>query len=92
MKPTLGVDPGFRTGCKVAALDSTGKFLEYKAIFPHQSERQRHHAADDLAQMIRKHKIELIAIGNGTASRETDKFVEGGAEGYRQSTSEGAGE
>jgi len=77
MKPTLGVDPGFRTGCKVAALDSTGKFLEYKAIFPHQSERQRHHAADDLAQMIRKHKIELIAIGNGTASRETDKFVEG---------------
>jgi uncharacterized protein len=75
MKPTLGVDPGFRTGCKVAALDSTGKFLEYKAIFPHQSERQRHQAAADLAQLIRKHKIELIAIGNGTASRETDKFV-----------------
>ncbi len=75
MKPTLGVDPGFRTGCKVAALDSTGKFLEYKAIFPHQSERQRQQAADDLARLIRKHNIELIAIGNGTASRETDKFV-----------------
>jgi uncharacterized protein len=76
MKPTLGIDPGFRTGCKVAALDSTGKFLEYQAIFPHQSERQRQQAGDDLAQLIRKHNIELIAIGNGTASRETDRFVE----------------
>mgnify|MGYP006277183229 CR=1 FL=1 len=75
MKPTLGVDPGFRTGCKVAALDGTGKFLEYKAIFPHQSARQRHQAAADLAQLIQKYGIELIAIGNGTASRETDKFV-----------------
>ena len=75
MKPTLGIDPGFRTGCKVAALDSTGKFLEYKAIFPHQSDRQRQQAADDLGKLIRKYQIELIAIGNGTASRETDKFV-----------------
>lgn len=75
MKPTLGVDPGFRTGCKVAAVDSTGKFLEYQAIFPHQSARQRQQAADTLAGMIRKHHIELIAIGNGTASRETDTFV-----------------
>jgi uncharacterized protein len=75
MKPTLGIDPGFRTGCKVAALDGTGKFLEYQAIFPHQSERQRQQAASDLAKLIRKHKIELIAIGNGTASRETDRFV-----------------
>ncbi|WP_017297444.1 Tex family protein [Nodosilinea nodulosa] len=75
MKPTLGVDPGFRTGCKVAAVDGTGKFLEYQAVFPHQSARQRQQAADTLAGMIRKHKIELIAIGNGTASRETDAFV-----------------
>jgi protein Tex len=75
MKPTLGVDPGFRTGCKVAAVDSTGKFLEYQAIFPHQSARQRQQAADTLAGMIRHHGIELIAIGNGTASRETDAFV-----------------
>jgi uncharacterized protein len=75
MKPTLGVDPGFRTGCKVAAVDSTGKFLEYQAVFPHQSARQRQQAADTLAAMIRKHRIELIAIGNGTASRETDAFV-----------------
>jgi protein Tex len=75
MKPTLGVDPGFRTGCKVAAVDGTGKFLAYQAIFPHQSARQRQQAADTLATMIRQYNIELIAIGNGTASRETDTFV-----------------
>ncbi len=75
MKPTLGVDPGFRTGCKVAAVDDTGKFLEYQAIFPHQSARQRQQAAATLVGMIRQHRIELIAIGNGTASRETDAFV-----------------
>lgn len=75
MKPTLGIDPGFRTGCKVAALDGTGKFLEYQAIFPHHSERQRQQAADTLKTFIRKYQIALIAIGNGTASRETDAFV-----------------
>jgi protein Tex len=75
MKPTLGVDPGFRTGCKVAALDPTGKFLEYQAVFPHQSAAQRQSAAQTLKRMIEKHSIELIAIGNGTASRETDVFV-----------------
>jgi protein Tex len=75
MKPTLGVDPGFRTGCKVAALDPTGKFLEYQAIFPHQSAAQRETAARTLQRMIIQHQIELIAIGNGTASRETDGFV-----------------
>jgi protein Tex len=75
MKPTLGVDPGFRTGCKVAALDPTGKFLEYQAVFPHQSAAQRQNAAQTLKRMIETHNIELIAIGNGTASRETDVFV-----------------
>jgi protein Tex len=75
MKPTLGVDPGFRTGCKVAALDPTGKFLEYQAVFPHQSAAQRQTAAQTIKRMIEKHGIELIAIGNGTASRETDVFV-----------------
>lgn len=75
MKPTLGIDPGFRTGCKVAAVDSTGKFLAYQAIFPHQSERQRQQAAHTLGAMISQYHIELIAIGNGTASRETDTFV-----------------
>lgn len=75
MKPTLGVDPGFRTGCKVAALDPTGKFLEYQAVFAHQSAAQRETAARTLKRMIEQHNIELIAIGNGTASRETDVFV-----------------
>jgi protein Tex len=75
MKPTLGIDPGFRTGCKVAVLDPTGKFLDYQAIFPHQSLQQRSAAASTLKRLIEKHQIELIAIGNGTASRETDSFV-----------------
>ncbi|MBX7220546.1 MAG: RNA-binding transcriptional accessory protein [Blastocatellia bacterium] len=75
MKPTLGVDPGFRTGCKVAAVSHTGKFLEYEAIFPHQSANERARAAQTLKRMIAKHNISLIAIGNGTAGRETDAFV-----------------
>ncbi|MEO0351032.1 MAG: Tex family protein [Cyanobacteria bacterium P01_A01_bin.15] len=73
MKPTLGVDPGFRTGCKVAAIDETGKFLEYKPIFPHTGKQES--AAKILSDMIKRHGIQLIAIGNGTASRETDAFV-----------------
>ncbi|WP_390883015.1 Tex family protein [Kovacikia minuta] len=75
MKPTLAIDPGFRTGCKVTALDQTGQFLEYQTIFPHQAANQRVQAAQTLIQMIQKHQIELIAIGNGTAGRETDEFV-----------------
>jgi protein Tex len=75
MKPTLGVDPGFRTGCKIAALDRTGKFLENETIQPHKSEGERAQAAASLRRMVEKHKIELIAIGNGTAGRETDEFV-----------------
>ncbi|WP_392532685.1 Tex family protein [Nostoc sp. C117] len=75
MKPTLAVDPGFRTGCKVAVLDQTGKFLEYQAVFPHQAAEQRLKAAQTIKNLIEKYKIELIAIGNGTASRETEEFV-----------------
>jgi protein Tex len=75
MKPTLALDPGFRTGCKVAVLDTTGKFLQYQAIFPHTGQGQRIQAAATLKQLLEKHQIELIAIGNGTASRETDEFV-----------------
>ncbi|MBE9079962.1 RNA-binding transcriptional accessory protein [Romeria aff. gracilis LEGE 07310] len=75
MEPTLGIDPGFRTGCKVAAISQTGQFLEYQAIFPHTGEGQRQQAAQTLRQLIQKHQIRLIAIGNGTASRETDAFV-----------------
>ncbi|MEA5552813.1 Tex family protein [Anabaena cylindrica UHCC 0172] len=75
MKPTLAIDPGFRTGCKVAVLEQTGKFLEYQAVFPHQAAEQRKKAAQTIKTLIEKYKIELIAIGNGTASRETDEFV-----------------
>ncbi|MEM1168961.1 MAG: Tex family protein [Cyanobacteria bacterium P01_H01_bin.35] len=75
MKPTLGIDPGFRTGCKVAVLGETGKFLEYQAIFPHQSAAQKQQATTTIKQFIQKYKIELIAIGNGTAGRETDEFI-----------------
>ncbi|AVH71668.1 Tex family protein [Nostoc sp. 'Lobaria pulmonaria (5183) cyanobiont'] len=75
MKPTLAIDPGFRTGCKVAVLDQTGQFLEYQAVFPHQAAEQRLKAAQTVKNLIEKYKIELIAIGNGTASRETEEFV-----------------
>ncbi|MBE9129302.1 MULTISPECIES: Tex family protein [unclassified Coleofasciculus] len=73
MKPTLAIDPGLRTGCKVTVLNETGKFLEYQTIFPHTGQRTR--AAEILKHLIEKYNIELIAIGNGTASRETDEFV-----------------
>jgi uncharacterized protein len=75
MKPTLGIDPGFRTGCKVAAVDQTGKLLEYETIHPHKSDAERAQAAESLKKLIEKHHIELVAIGNGTAGRETESFV-----------------
>jgi uncharacterized protein len=75
MKPTLAIDPGFRTGCKTAILDPTGKFLEYQAIFPHQGGEQRQKAVQMVKKLIEKYDIQLIAIGNGTASRETDEFI-----------------
>lgn len=75
MTPTLGIDPGFRTGCKVAVISDTGKFLEYQAIFPHTGAGKREAAAQTLKHLIEKYQIKLIAIGNGTASRETDAFV-----------------
>ena len=75
MKPTLGIDPGFRTGCKVAAIDETGQFVAYETIYPHSGQGRRIDAQKILSQAIATNKIELIAIGNGTASRETDRFV-----------------
>ena len=74
-KPTLAIDPGFRTGCKVVVLSDTGKYLSYKAIFPHTGAEKRKQAAKTIKDLINKYKIELIAIGNGTASRETDGFM-----------------
>lgn len=75
MKPTLAIDPGFRTGCKVAVLDRTGQFLEYQPIFPHTGAQKRQSAAAFMEKILKKYQIELIAIGNGTASRETDEFI-----------------
>jgi uncharacterized protein len=74
-KPVLGIDPGFRTGCKIVALDKTGKFLEYQTIYPHPPKGDRDEARKTILDMIELHGIELIAIGNGTASRETEAFV-----------------
>ncbi len=75
MKPTMAIDPGFRTGCKVAILSETGQFLEYQAIFPHTGSEKRAMALNTLKKLLQKYKVELIAIGNGTASRETDEFI-----------------
>ncbi len=75
MRPTIGIDPGFRTGCKLAVLNRTGKLLTYCTIFPHGSAPQREQAATQLAGLIRTHRVELLAVGNGTAGRETSTFV-----------------
>ncbi|OYP36589.1 Tex family protein [Rhodopirellula sp. MGV] len=72
---TLGIDPGFRTGCKVAVIDGTGKFLENTTIYPTAPKNDTQGASASLLRLIKKHNVELIAIGNGTASRETDAFV-----------------
>ena len=72
---TIGIDPGFRTGCKVAVVDGTGKYLESTAIFPTPPKSDTQAASRSLLRLIEKHGVELIAIGNGTASRETDAFV-----------------
>ncbi|MFH1051185.1 MAG: Tex family protein [bacterium] len=74
MKPILGVDPGFRTGCKVVVLDRTGKFIEYTNINI-LNENGISNAKKTLESLIKKYNIELIAIGNGTASRETDEVI-----------------
>ncbi len=72
---TLGIDPGFRTGCKIAVVDGTGKFLTSSTIFPTPPRSDTLGAGKTLLELIKKYKVELIAIGNGTASRETDSFV-----------------
>lgn len=74
-KAVLGLDPGIRTGVKVAAIDQTGKVLDTATIYPFEPRRNREGSMRTLAALIARHKIELIAIGNGTASRETEKLV-----------------
>lgn len=74
-RATLGLDPGLRTGSKIAVVDSTGKVLATKTIYPHPPQKQYDKSAQIVDQLVRKYNVDLIAIGNGTASRETDSFV-----------------
>ncbi|MDG4666973.1 Tex family protein [Mycobacterium sp. 236(2023)] len=74
-RTTLGLDPGFRTGVKVAVVDGTGKVVDTCAIFPHQPQKQWDAAKATLAALVARHGVELVAIGNGTASRETDALA-----------------
>ena len=74
-KAVLGLDPGIRTGCKVAVVDATGKLLETATLYPHQPRNDWQGSLATLARMVVQHNVELISIGNGTASRESDKLA-----------------
>ncbi|GHJ49150.1 RNA-binding transcriptional accessory protein [Catellatospora sp. TT07R-123] len=74
-RATMGLDPGFRTGVKVAVVDATGKVVAYETIYPHVPANRWNESLATLAKLCAAHKVELIAIGNGTASRETDKLA-----------------
>ncbi|HDY7469318.1 TPA: RNA-binding transcriptional accessory protein [Vibrio vulnificus] len=74
-RATLGLDPGLRTGCKVAVVDATGKVLATDTIYPHVPQNQYDRAMQTVVALIKQHNVDLIAIGNGTASRETDAFA-----------------
>ncbi len=74
-KVTMGLDPGYRMGCKVAVVDGTGKMLDTAVVYPTYGERQKNEAIAALATLIKKHGVEHIAIGNGTASRETEQMA-----------------
>ncbi|WP_312738523.1 Tex family protein [Stenotrophomonas sp.] len=74
-KTVLGLDPGIRTGCKIAVVDATGKLVATETIYPHEPRRQWDQSLQTIRQLCAKHNVELIAIGNGTASRETDKLA-----------------
>jgi len=74
-KTTIGIDPGFRTGCKIAVIDQTGKLLDTATIYPHEPQNHWDKSIRTIEHLARTHKAELIAVGNGTASRETDKLA-----------------
>ena len=74
-KRVMGIDPGFRTGCKVVCLDAQGNLLHHDAIFPHPPVNKRTESAIAILKMLQKYQIEAISIGNGTASRETNEFI-----------------
>ncbi|MBR4793242.1 MAG: RNA-binding transcriptional accessory protein [Bacteroidaceae bacterium] len=76
-KAVMGIDPGFRTGCKVVCLDQQGTLLHNETIYPHPPHNEARQAAAKIQTMVEQYKIEAIAIGNGTAGRETKEFVEG---------------
>lgn len=76
-KSVMAIDPGFRTGCKLVCLGPQGQFLHYEAIFPHEANRRSQEAAMNVKGLVEKFGIEAIAIGNGTAGRETEAFVKG---------------
>ena len=86
-KVTMGLDPGYRMGCKVAVVDGTGKVLDTAVVYPTYGERQKNEAIRTLAALVRKHGVEHIAIGNGTASRETEQMA---VELIRQENERGA--
>lgn len=73
-RATMGLDPGIRTGVKVAVVDGTGKLLDTTTVYPFQPRNDVRGAQAELAMLIRKHNVELIAIGNGTGSRETESW------------------
>ena len=73
-KNVLAIDPGFRTGCKVVCLDRQGKLVHTDTVYPHQSERASAEAAEKIVNLCRQFQVEAIAIGNGTAGRETEDF------------------
>ena len=74
-KTVLGLDPGYRTGCKVAVVDGTGKVLDTAVIYPTHGERKAAESKQKLLQLIKKHNVDIISIGNGTASKETEMFA-----------------
>ena len=76
-KNVMALDPGFRSGCKLVCLDRQGKFLHYEAIYPHEPQREITKSATAIKNLVEKYNIEAIAIGNGTAGRETEAFVKG---------------
>ena len=90
-KRVMGIDPGFRTGCKVVCLDAQGNLLHHEAIFPHPPVNHRMQATIHLQDMLEKYQIEAIAIGNGTASRETKEFVEDCLKSLPSPLGEGSG-
>ncbi len=74
-KRILAVDPGFRTGCKVVCLDAQGKLLHYEALFPHTGAADAVKASERFRRLCRDYSVEFIAVGNGTAGRETESFL-----------------